>query len=88
MRAVITINAARSIDGNRPMDNEAFSNREIEEIVVLTRLSLYNHGKACGQKAIRQAMDGDDIRPLPSLSRIARILSRHGLTHRSTGIYP
>jgi len=42
MRAAITINAARITDGNRPMDNEAFSNREIEEIVVLTRLSLYN----------------------------------------------
>jgi hypothetical protein len=48
LRAAIIINAARSIDGNRPVDNEAFSNREIEESIVLTRLFLYNQDKSRG----------------------------------------
>ena len=62
---------------------------EIEEIVVFTRLELYNRGVPCGPKAIRKRMDDDySVRPLPSTSTIARILARRGLTHARTGWYP
>jgi hypothetical protein len=69
------------------MNSAAFSKTEIEEIVTLTRLFLYNRNKPCGSKAIRQAMESESIRPLPSLSRIARILSHQGLTYKRTGHY-
>jgi hypothetical protein len=61
---------------------------EIEHLVVLERLHLYNRGVPCGAQAIRQTLAQKEIRPLPSLSSIHRILSRHGLTHRRTGCYP
>ncbi len=64
-----------------------FSKAEIEDIVVFIRLSLYNRGLPCGAKAIRQEMEAEDVRPLPSLSTIHRILIRHGLTHGHTGFY-
>ena len=61
---------------------------EIEQLVVLERLHLYNRGVPCGALAIRQTLEQLAIRPLPSVSSIHRILSRHGLTHRRTGFYP
>ncbi|MEN6638305.1 MAG: hypothetical protein ABFC95_03815 [Smithella sp.] len=69
------------------MKTVSFSKTEIEEIVVWTRLFLYNRDKPCGAKAIRKEMDYESIRPLPSLSTITRILSRRHLTHRRTGHY-
>jgi len=60
---------------------------EIEEIVTLVRLNLYNKGVPCGDQAIRQQLDEMQVRPLPSLSTINRILSRNGLTNRRTGYY-
>jgi putative transposase len=61
---------------------------EIEHLVALERLHLYNRGVPCGAQAIRQSLAQQDIRPLPSVSSIHRILSHHGLTHRRTGFYP
>jgi hypothetical protein len=61
---------------------------EIEQMVVVERLRLYNHGLPCGAKAIRQSLIKVGFEPLPSLSTIGRILSRNYLTHRRTGYYP
>jgi len=64
-----------------------FSRREIEQIVVLERLHLYNRGVLCGAKAIRNLLDQEGVRPLPSVSTIKRILSRNCLTYGRTGFY-
>lgn len=61
---------------------------QIEQLVVLERLHLYNRGVPCGARAIRQILEHQEIRPLPSVSSIHRILVRYGLTHRRTGHYP
>jgi len=64
------------------------SRREIEEIVVMSRLHLYNRGLHCGPKAIRKKMfDEEFTHPMPSERTIARILARNGLTHGRTGFY-
>jgi putative transposase len=65
-----------------------YTRREIEQIVVMQRLYLYNRGLPCGAKAIRLLLDQQDLRPLPSISTIQRILSQNGLTHARTGFYP
>ena len=64
--------------------------QEIEEIVVMERLRLYNNGLSCGAQAISQVLEHKHkgIRPLPSISTIKRILSRNCLTHGRTGYYP
>lgn len=64
-----------------------FTAQEIEEIVVMIRLDLYNHGLSCGSKAIRKHMDEEHILPLPSKSTISRILTRKCRTHGRTGWY-
>ena len=61
---------------------------EIEEIVVMERLRLYNRGIPCGAKAIQNLLNEECVRPLPSISTIKRILSRNCLTHGRTGYYP
>ncbi len=64
------------------------SPEEIEQIVVMQRLGLYNRGQSCGAKAIRESLDEHlDVRPLPSERTIGRILDRQGLTHGRTGWY-
>ena len=63
------------------------SREEVEGIVVITRLGLYNRGVPCGPRAIRAKMDDERITPMPSVSTIARILTRRGLTHARTGLY-
>ena len=60
---------------------------EMEEIVIMIRLCLYNRGLPCGAKAIRKQLDDDCETPLPSLSTINRILRRNSLTHGRTGHY-
>ncbi|MCP4271548.1 MAG: hypothetical protein GY781_06200 [Gammaproteobacteria bacterium] len=64
-----------------------YSKPEISEIIILTRLSLYNQNMFCGAHAIRKVLKGLNIRPLPSVSTIGRILSRNGLTYKKTGFY-
>jgi hypothetical protein len=70
------------------MTNTFFGRAEIEEIVVMQRLHLYNRGIPCGAKAIRKLLDQQGVRPLPSVSTIKRILSRNCLTYGRTGFYP
>ena len=60
---------------------------EIEELVKMIRLNLYNQDLFCGAQAIRWEMEDLNIKPLSSIRTINRILSRNGLTHRRTGKY-
>ena len=60
---------------------------EIEDIVGLVRLSLYNKGVFCGAQAIHWELEDMEVKPLPSIRTINRILSRRDLTHRRTGRY-
>jgi len=70
-----------------PLASPQRTAREIEEIVKLTRLSLYNQGLFCGAQAILWELEEQNVQPLPSVRTINRILSRHHLTHRRTGRY-
>lgn len=59
---------------------------EVEEIVVMVRLELYNRNLPCGAAALRRRLQVHYcLRPLPSRRRIGQILVRHGLTHQRTG---
>lgn len=71
----------------RPLNNPTHTAPEIEEIVKLVRLNLYNQDLFCGAQAIRWEMEDLGVKPLPSLRTLNRILSRQGLTHRRTGRY-
>ena len=67
---------------------ESYTTEEIEQIVVMQRLRLYNRGLPCGAQAIWRQLDKQGIGPLPSVSTIGRILSRNYLTYGRTGYYP
>ena len=72
------------------MDTFSETNRsreEIEQIVVDTRLLLYNHGCFCGAHAIERYLIRRQFDQTPAASTIHRILVRHGLTHGRTGNY-
>jgi len=60
---------------------------EVEEIVAMVRLSLYNKDLSCGNRAIQYELEKMAILPIPSLSTISRILCRRYLTHCRTGRY-
>jgi len=70
------------------MSSDLLSKAEMEEIVVMQRLYLYNRGLPCGPLAIRHELMLINVCPLPSLGTIKRILNRQGLTYRRTGHYP
>ena len=69
------------------MDNRSFSKVEIEDIVAMARLNLYNRSRTHGANAILQEMESMGLLPLPSPRSIARILSHLGLTLGRTGHY-
>jgi putative transposase len=88
--------ANRYVDGDnswsesrscRPLSNPKHIFLEVEEIIKMIRLNLYNRDLFCGAQAIRWEMEDLNIKPLPSTSTINRVLSRNGLTHRRTGKY-
>jgi len=54
----------------------------------MIRLNRYNRGRTHGANAILQEMESMEVRPLPSLRTIARILTPFGLTYGRTGHYP
>ena len=60
---------------------------EIEQIVKMVRLNLYNQDLFCGAQAILWELEDLGVQPLPSLRTINRILARNELTHRRTGRY-
>lgn len=62
---------------------------EIEDIIEMVRLHLYNYGLPCGPKAIALYLkEYEYLHPIPSYSTIARILKKRCLTHKRTGYYP
>ncbi|MCJ7803363.1 MAG: IS481 family transposase [Desulfobacterales bacterium] len=71
----------------RPLITPTRTPLEIEEIIKLVRLNLYNRDLFCGAQAIRWEMEELNVQPLPSIRTIDRILSRQGLTHRRIGRY-
>lgn len=71
----------------RPLVTSNRTTSEIEEIVKLIRLNLYNQDLFCGAQAILWEMEDLGVKPLPSLRTINRILARNELTHRRTGRY-
>ena len=71
----------------RPARSPTRSSQEIEAIVTLVRLSLYNRGVFYGAQAIRWELEELGVTPLPSLRTINRLLARHELTRRRTGRY-
>ena len=71
----------------RPLSVSRYTPAEVEEIVKMVRLNLYNQDLFCGAQAISWEMEELGVRPLPSIRTINRILSRNDLTHRRTGRY-
>jgi putative transposase len=71
----------------RPLSIPYRTPLEIEEIVEMVRLNLYNKGLFCGNQAIQWEMIDMEVQPVPSLSTIGRILRRRELTYRRTGRY-
>ena len=62
--------------------------KEVEQIVVMIRLEMYNRGLPCGSKVLRGRLNAyEALKPLPSERTIARILARNGLTCGRTGWY-
>ena len=71
----------------RPHSTPHRTPAEIEQIVKMVRLNLYNQDLFCGAQAILWELEDLDVQPLPSPRTINRILSRNELTHRRTGRY-
>ncbi len=68
--------------------DQTWTKQKIEECVTFIRLELYNRDMPCGPKAVQERLRSFyHVKPLPSERTIARILSRHGLTHGRTGLY-
>lgn len=71
----------------RPLSTPHRTPTEIEQIVKMVRLNLYNQDLFCGAQAILWELEDMGVQPLPSLRTINRILARNELTHRRTGRY-
>jgi putative transposase len=71
----------------RPLSTPNRTPAEIEEIVKLVRLNLYNQDLFCGAQAILWELEDLGVKPLPSIRTINRILAKNELTHRRTGKY-
>ena len=68
----------------RPFATPSHTLQEIEEIVKMVRLNLYNRAVFCGAQAIRWEMEDLGAKALPSIRTINRVLSRQGLTKNIT----
>lgn len=71
----------------RSLSNSARTPLEVEEIIKMVRLNLYNHDLFCGAQAIHWELEDLGVKSLPSIRTINRILNRNELTHRRTGRY-
>jgi putative transposase len=71
----------------RPLSSSYRTPAEIEKIVEMVRLSLYNKGEFCSNQFIQWELINMEVQPVPSPSTIGRILRRRQLTHRRTGRY-
>jgi hypothetical protein len=57
-------------------------NERVKDIVRLVRLDLYNHGLTCGAEAVRRQLDEVyELKPLPSVRTIRRILASGLMDH-------
>jgi hypothetical protein len=57
----------------RPLSSPYRTPAEIEKIVEMVRLSLYNKGGFCGNQVIQWDLIDMGVQPVPSLSTIGRI---------------
>lgn len=80
-------NAWNQSRSRSPLSAPQHMSAEIEEIVKMVRLNLYNQDLFCGAQAIHWELGELGVKPLPSIRTINRILSRNELTHRRTGKY-
>ena len=71
----------------KPYSTPHRTKTEIEKIIKMVRLNLYNKNLFCGAQAILWELEDYGIQPLPSLRTINRILVRNDLTHRRTDRY-
>ena len=71
----------------QPLSSPLRTPAEIEKIVELVRLDLYNHDLFCGKQAIQWKLIDMEVQPVPSLTTIGRILKRRELTNRRIGRY-
>jgi len=71
----------------RPLTNPMRTASEVEGIIKVIRLKLYNADSFCGAQAILWELEDLELQPLPSMRTINRILSRNELTQRRTGRY-
>lgn len=60
---------------------------QMEGVIKLERLELYNHEKPCGAKALRCHLQGLGIQNLPSISSIGRIMGKQNLINESAIYY-
>jgi len=74
-------------ESRRPQIIRNRTKEDIEEIVKVVRLKLYNQALFHGAQNIRWDMEELNILPLPSISTISRILKRNCLTRKRTGKY-
>lgn len=55
---------------------------QVEQIVVMARLELWNRSMPCGAPALRRRLEEFyQLKPLPSVRTIGRILARNGLVN-------
>ena len=55
---------------------------EVEQIVVMARLELWNRCQPCGANALHRRLKGFyHLKPLPSVRTIGRMLARNGLVN-------
>jgi len=71
----------------RPLKPGLYTAAEIEELVKMVRLRLYNDNVFYGAQAIQWELDEMGVPYVPSLRTINRILARQDLTNRRTGRY-
>jgi putative transposase len=76
-----------SSGSKKPLSCPLKISSEMEEIVKIVRLNLYNRGVFCGAQAIKWELEDMYIDSIPSIRTINRIIKRNDLTHRRTGRY-
>jgi hypothetical protein len=63
------------------MTKTLYRRTEVEQIIGMLPLQLYNRHLPCGENAIRHRSALLRLLPLPSVSTIDRILAKNALTH-------
>jgi putative transposase len=71
----------------KPHTNPQKTPPDIEALITLVRLELYNEGVFCGAQAIVGVLEERGITPIPCVRTIERIIQRNDLTHKRTGRY-